>query len=277
MLDDQRNDIYLLLDKKAKIRNDEIFQCKKSTLFNLNSVVDIRWGDYSLIDATFYLFREAHKNGGYTYYHLLSGCDLPLKTQDYIHDFFTRHDGCEFVGFVQDNIEGKRLKQVMRYHFFTRHLKSKHFKIFFKIASNVLGLLVNLIIKRREEITFKKGCEWVSITNNCCEYILSKESFIKKRFKYTLCGDEIFVQSLVYNSHFYDKCFCTTDEYEGCMREIDWSRGNPYTWTIKDKEHLCNSNKLFARKFSEENMDIVLYLKEKIIGCSLSGIKESSN
>lgn len=278
MLDDQRNDIYLLLDKKAKIKDDEIFQCKKSSLIKLKSTIDIRWGDYTQIEATLYLLREAYKNGEYSYYHLLSGCDLPLKTQDYIHDFFMRHDGCEFVGFVQDSYsEGKNLNQIMKYHFFTKYQKSKYFRTFFRTISKVSELLVNTLIMRKEEIKFKKGCNWFSITNECCGYILSKESFIKKRFKYTLCGDEIFVQSLVYNSYFYDKCFCTTDEYEGCMREIDWSRGNPYTWTIKDKEHLCNSNKLFARKFSEENMDIVLYLKEKIIGCSLSDIKESSN
>ncbi len=25
------------------------------------------------------------------------------------------------------------------------------------------------------------------------------------------------------------------DEYEGCMRLIDWKRGNPYVWTLADE------------------------------------------
>lgn len=36
-------------------------------------------------------------NKAYCYYHLISGADLPLKTQDEIHAFFEHHQGHEFV------------------------------------------------------------------------------------------------------------------------------------------------------------------------------------
>lgn len=39
----------------------------------------------------------SHKK--YDYYHLLSGQDLPIKTNDYIQNFFISHQGKEFVAF----------------------------------------------------------------------------------------------------------------------------------------------------------------------------------
>ena len=51
------------------------------------------------------------------------------------------------------------------------------------------------------------------------------------------------------------------DEYEGCMRLIDWKRGNPYVWTIADKEELEQSNRLFARKFDMKHEDIIRWIK----------------
>lgn len=265
MLDDYRNDIYLLIDKKSKIKQSEIIPCKNSTLFNLERI-DIRWGDYSQIKAELSLLKEAHKHDNYSYYHLLSGNDLPIKSQDYIHNFFKTHNGYEFIGFAQ----GQKAKcdcynKVMKYHFFTKYYKGPLLiKIFFFIIRYIIEKIVNRVIKRTEDINFKKGCNWFSITNNCCEFILSKEYFIRKRFSFTRCGDEIFIQSLVYNSPFYNKCFCTSIEFEGCMREIDWNRGKPYVWTINDKEELCQSNKLFARKFSETDIHICTFIQEKL-------------
>lgn len=39
---------------------------------------------------------------------------------------------------------------------------------------------------------------------------------------------------------------------DGCLREIDWERGNPYIYRKDDYDMLVNSKKLFARKFSSE-------------------------
>ena len=55
--------------------------------------MDVRWGDISVVDAEFALFDEAYRRGEYSYYHLLSGVDMPLKTQNYIHRFFEKNAG----------------------------------------------------------------------------------------------------------------------------------------------------------------------------------------
>jgi len=261
MLDDSRNDVYLHLDKKWKLNIQNLYHPQKAQLFFIKKRLDVRWGDISLIRLEFRLFRIAYANGPYLYYHLLSGVDLPIKSQAYIHEFFQKNYGKEFVGFAQG--EENRIdcyNKVMKFHLFSKHFQSSnkllvHGRIW-------LECILNKILTRSSSIAFKKGAQWVSITNECCHYILSMENPILKRFKFTQCGDEIFLQTLIYNSPFYERCYNVSDEYIGNQREIDWNRGYPYNWTIKDKEYLLHSNKLFARKIIEKNIDLALYIQK---------------
>ena len=109
---------------------------------------------------------------------------------------------------------------------------------------------------------FAKGANWVSITQACVEYVVSKKPFVLKRFNYTFCPDEFFLQTLVWNHpDFRAALYSEKDEYEGCMRLIDWKRGNPYVWTMADKEELEQSNRLFARKFDMKHEDIICWIK----------------
>lgn len=261
MLDDDRNDIYLHLDKKWKLNIQNLYSPQKAQIFLVKKRMDVRWGDISLIKLEFKLFRMAYENGPYLYYHLLSGVDLPIKSQDYIHEFFKKNYGKEFVGFAQG--EKNRIdcyNKVMKFHLFSRQfLNSNRLLIHCRtFGENIL----NKVLTRISLMPFRKGANWVSITNKCCEYILSKEKSILKRFKFTQCGDEIFLQTLIYNSPFYVKCYNVYDEYIGNQREIDWNKGYPYNWTIEDKVYLLESKKIFARKIVEKNIDLALYIQK---------------
>lgn len=54
------------------------------------------------------MLEEAIKNGDYKYLHLISVQDLPIKSQDYIHDYLESSD-TEFVGIMNDcgNIQSR--------------------------------------------------------------------------------------------------------------------------------------------------------------------------
>ena len=110
----------------------------------------------------------------------------------------------------------------------------------------------------------KKGANWCSVTEDFVKYLISKEKFILKRFKYTMCGDEIFLQTILWNSPFKENIYRFNDEYRSNLREVDWKRGNPYVWgsSSEDFELLKNSDKLFARKFSNQFPDIINKIKE---------------
>ena len=89
LYDDARNDIYLHID--ANIRNVPFERlkgaCRRSRVEFVRRI-PVVYLTYSLSDATFELLAAATGRRSYDYYHLLSGQDLPLATQDNIHAFF---------------------------------------------------------------------------------------------------------------------------------------------------------------------------------------------
>lgn len=252
LIDDDRNDIYIHIDKKVKNFDFKYFNniCKKSTVKFINRI-KVYWGGYSQVQCELNLLKAAIKNN-YEYYHLLSGVDLPIKDQDYIHNFFEENKGREFVRFMKNGWDYNRVSKI---HFFNDYCKiNNQFKYFIYLISNkLLGKYINKngydYTKKFSKFIFMKGDQWFSITNECAHYICSNEKNIKNMFKYTSCPDEHFIQTLLYNSKFKDQLSNDT-----CLREIDWNRGKPYVYRIKDYELLQNSKNLFARKF-DNNVD----------------------
>lgn len=80
--------------------------------------------------------------------------------------------------------------------------------------------------------------------------------------KYTLCADEIFIQTILWNSPFRERMHCTNNANTGSMREIDWEHGSPYIWQDHDYQTLINSNKIFARKFNSNQMGVVYKIQK---------------
>ena len=92
-LDDERNDIYLHIDQKVPDSDlpDFSHAVQKSNLY-LTERLNVHWGGYSQTACELALLKAAVPRR-YAYYHLLSGSDFPLKSQDQIHQFFKEHAG----------------------------------------------------------------------------------------------------------------------------------------------------------------------------------------
>lgn len=90
--------------------------------------------------------------------------------------------------------------------------------------------------------------------------VVSKEQDILKCYKDTYCCDEVFLQTLVYNSSYKNNLYSyIIDDYHANMRDIDWKRGRPYTWRNTDFDELMASDYLFARKFDEQIDDQIVH------------------
>lgn len=258
MLDDKRNDIYLHIDKRSEKLYEKFssFHMKEGKLFLIKERMKVYWGDISQIEVEYLLFETAFNKGPYAYYHLLSGVDLPIKSQDCIHTFFKEHEGKEFVDFWLDEKNEKDLKKkISRYYFFTKQLKNKgelsHI-LTAPIRNIALGIQKCINYKRKHSFNvFKKGSNWVSITHSFCHYLIEQKVFVLKEFQNTLCPDEIFLQTILWNSHYREHLYNLT------TRKIDWTRGNPYIWTNNDYLEIISSTHLFARKFSSKEPTII--------------------
>ena len=115
---------------------------------------------------------------------------------------------------------------------------------------------------RPKEIEFKKGSNWVSITHELLTIILAQKSFILRRFKNVCCGDEIFLQSILWSSERRSHIYPGSEQLNAGLRAIDWERGNPYVWKMEDLQYLLETEHLFARKFDSQNMDVVIKIRE---------------
>lgn len=266
-LDYSENDIYIHLDKKWDIPDTSVLTSipKKSNIYILENRINVKWGSFSQIECELQLLKTATKKK-YQYYHLMSGVDLPLKSQEEIHKFFDENSGTEFVNFDSEKIDPKAYKRVSKYNFF--HPMSKN--IFVKCAYHISMLLQFAVDRgKKYNIEFQKGANWFIITDDLARYVVSQEEKIKTIFKHTNCADELFLQTLVINSKFAEKLspdnFCCN--YETIQYCIDWKRGSPYIFRLSDYDYLINSNMCFARKFDWNiDKDIIKKIKNHILG-----------
>ena len=259
LIDDERNDIYIHIDKKANYNNYEELKAsvKKSKIF-IYKEYKLYWGDFSLIKVTMFLLKNSIKNK-YQYYHLLSGVDLPLKSQDFIHNFFNINQGKNFINFIEkDDIEENIEERIKYYHFFLKCKSFKKGKVLQKLNKILVYLQKILKINRLKKLDYEiyYGCNWFSITHNFALYIIKREKFINKYFKHAFGADELFVQTLIMNSPYKNTLYKKDkrNSYIQCVRKIDWERGNPYVFKKEDYKELIESPYLFARKF-DENID----------------------
>lgn len=258
-IDSKKFDIYLHVDKK--VRNFDFEYTKKilkeSNIYFIKRL-NIKWSTYSQIKCELELLKEASKKN-YSYYHLISGVDLLLKSSDEIYAFFEKNNGSEFVAYQDINkVTEDQKERIKYYHFLNKNrrhnnklIRELSTKIYYKLLSIQKKLKIDRLKNNRLEI--RKGANWFSITNNLAKYILTKQKEISKIYKHSNCADEIFLQTITYNSKFKNNIYNEyQDEHQNIKRYIDWNRGEPYTFTIDDYEELINSKCFFARKFSSE-------------------------
>ena len=106
----------------------------------------------------------------------------------------------------------------------------------------------------------------MSITDKAVGLILSKKSIIMKQYRFSSCADEVYKQTIIGNSLLFDYVYDKNDDYKGCMRYIDWTKGNPYIFRSADFEQLMSSDRMFARKFDEKvDPKIIELLYERIL------------
>ena len=220
-IDDERNDIIVHIDSKCKEFSFSDLKVNKSNLYEVKDRINVNWGAYSQIKCELALMKEAAKHGPYAYCHLMQDASYPLKTQDELHRFYDEHQGTEFV-----SIDSKRNYGRVQFVHVPRDLR---------LPKNLYVRLDNYLVafqKRRGvdrfkqfNLEYKKGFALWSITDDLLHHILDNEKLIAKMMKHSVCGDEIFMQVITYNSKFKDKLNYIDDkkDFTSCMWASTWT------------------------------------------------------
>ena len=284
LIDDPRNDIFLLIDKKAPRQLEEDLEVKSSRLTILPSKdrIDVRWGGISMVEAELKLYEYIVETQiPYKYIHLISGKDLPIKNQDEIHDFFNAtEDGSNFIEISESEENDRDLRFKTDYfHFFTNSQRSvgngnsSGAALLLKKTIRRLGILLQKLVgyKRNwHDLKLAKGMQWASISLDFAKYIVARKHFILKKFKGVLIPDEIYKQSMILNSPYNSTVKAFSRGNSGGIRLMDWEKGigtgSPKTWTIEDWEEINSAYELFARKFSsEKDSKIIEKIRDKVL------------
>lgn len=249
-LDDERNDIFLHIDSKVdNFDFDKIKSLLKYSDITFAERVSVKWGDLSMVKAEYSLLECAlSKNVEYSYVHLLSGVDIPLKTQDEMHSFYEKNNGSEFIHFTSAKLNPTELDRVRAYHFATGR-RNYFNRLITKTESTLCRIFK---INRIKNLEVQKGSQWFCITGEFAKYLLEQKEFVLKQFRHTFIPDEFFVQTVFINSPFKNKLYHKEPDNSTLanMRYMDWERGYPYTFTAEDFDEVTQSGCNFARKFS---------------------------
>lgn len=218
----------------------------------------IYWGSFAMVRATIKLL-ESTVSKEYDYIALLSGDDLPLKTDGEIKAFLKAHNGSEFIGVVKDADIGDRLKYLYMNGVY-RQNKSILNKIRYRLKLFKRNPYFNTLPK------LYKGSQWFTITyklRNCIlDYVKQNELYLKA-FERSFAADELFFHTIACNDKKFKLRINGINENlhdtRMALRYIDWSKGLKVL-DEKDYIEMKASNCLFARKMSE-NIDIKKFKK----------------
>jgi hypothetical protein len=277
---------FVHIDQKIDIGQ---FSCiSGDNVFFTDKRVVVYWGEFSGIDAILLLIRQAlGRPEVYDYFVLLSGSEYPLRSPRYIHTFLEENQGSEFISLLKMPSPGKPISRIN-----TRRLESDK-------PSRRLGwmALAKVGLAKRDYRQYLGGLEpysgitWWTLSRTACEYVLrftESNPHVQKFFRHTFAPEESFIHTILGNSPLRDRVW-------GNFLFEDWTppggdprlavRGQlPQNLTSQHVAIFEAQKKiwlddiygrreaLFARKFSDDKLDLVDRLdemtlrKEELVG-----------
>lgn len=264
-IDDERNDIFIHIDKKTKNPPlKELESCvSKGRIIFLNRI-RVYWGHSSQVKCVLKLLESALEYGYHDYYHLLVGVEFPLKDQDEIYAFFEKNKGKEFIGY--DNNDKAYPDRIRYYYFGWKYCRSrcKIEKALFSVGKKAVELQKRIGFDRIKNdcVEYKKGYANWSITNGLAQYIIDNRRFIETKVVFTYCADEILIHTLVFGSPFKEYIFDMKDEYNSAQRLTTWDN-KLNRITIDNIGDVIRTDRLFIRKIDgQDALKVIKIIKE---------------
>jgi hypothetical protein len=223
--------------------------------------VKVSWGGFSHLNAILRLLRMAFEAPSHSHFHLLSGQDFPVVDPSTFRLFFERNQDKQFITCfpLPDNQwKGGGLDRLRYFHLNDiLDLRSPIFRAIDKVC-----VKIQKATKRERKLPdyvdrICGGGTWWSLSRNGADEIVR---FIEEHpdyiscFSNTSCSEEVFFQTILYNSPVKDAIA------ENDLRYVVWTRrasGYPAHLDDSDFEKIVSSKAVFARKF-DSNISVAL-------------------
>jgi len=253
--------VFIHVDRKTDIQafkdvsGDNVFKSKER--------IPVFWGEFSQVVATRLLLKQALDcPEGYEYFVFLQGSDYPLRSGRYIQRFLDDNRDAEFMNLVKMPTPGYPFSKINK----LRYPSDRPLQ---KFASRVLG---KFGLARRDYRKYLPGIEayaghacW-TLSRAACSFLLDfavSHPHFDAFFQNTFTADEVYFHTILGNSPFFHRV------KRGLMY-VDWV--DPRHPRMLNDEHVRffaasdevrvsdewgSGEVLFARKFSDERLDIV--------------------
>lgn len=281
-LNDKNNQFILHICTSVNEGDFKIIKEKFSGFPNIHFCKRIRvvWGTGRLTEAMVNAMKHSIQiDIDYKYVSVLSGQDFPIKSNEFISNYFKENYGKQFLNYWDmAPLVGKDepYYHPIRQEKFTNRETSKFenriycYKGLFKIRlpgiiipnpksyrdiiANIVKFMLRVIIGKRKflrGIHPYGGSDWYSITKDCVQYIIAVyDNNIKLTnfMKTVRSSSEMYFHTVLLNSEY--KTTLTGDN----LRFISWpdDSAHPKILTMSDWKPICESPALFARKFDEK-------------------------
>lgn len=249
-LDYPENDIFIHLDERWSVKQDVFDGVVAQAGLIFTPRIKVVWGGSSMVKCELLLMKVAYEHAEYDYFHLLSGVDYPVKSHEYIMDFFEQHNG---ENFLQRNEAERHPERVQmrcdQYHFLQNSLVGKKRNLWKYIDFGSCYIQKRIGIRRFHGQRIVFGTSRGSLTRDLTRFFVERQTEIERKYRWTYCADEVFC-----NQEIIDTEFESTLSPLGDLRYAEWiwfskHDSSPRPLTGDDINLVKRQDILFARKF----------------------------
>lgn len=267
--------VYIHIDAKNQAMIADI--TKNERVEVLPNHINIRWGDYSQIEANNYLIDYARKKRHHDFYSLHSGMDLAIRTVEQYALFLKETD--LYAYYICSKLPnhwqyGGGLARIALYwpRLFRNRL-SKHSPV--RYLRSLYGRLYGASIikgkKLPDEYTLYGGADWFTIREDCVNDIfafLSENEKFQNLFVHSLSGAEIYYVT-IFETMKQKRTVCNRNSLRFVDHRTSNAKRNPGSPNICTMDYLPlleRTQSFFARKFDMDvDRKIVEYFVNKCV------------
>lgn len=256
-------DVFLHIDKKH--RNDfdtyaERNDFKRHTNVYMLESCNVDWGGYSQLLVELALFKEVLKHGEkYSYVHLISGQDFPLKPVSQIVKE-CEAKGSDYLGFITGYNKNRYVRRLRYWNILVSKVRTSRICAYTRKAFLALQMVIGINRLKDCPLTFEVGANWMSIRIESLKYIVNEYPKYEKYFKHGISAEECYKQMIL-------KTCPSANIVNSCKRYVVFENMNPSpkTLTMDMLDQITASDAFFARKFDDKvDKKVRLEIKKRI-------------
>jgi len=269
MLSFEESSFFIHIDQKSRIEDFALI--RGENIFFSKERIPVYWAEFSGVQAILRLMTEALEGPhNYDYFVLLSGSEYPLRSRSYIHTFLAHHQGSEFISMLKMPAPGKPISRLN----IVRPQSVKPVRRLAMRAFAKAGLAQRDYRQYLGNLEPYSGITWWALTRKACKYILSfvrRNQHVVDYFQDVFAPEETFFHTILGNSPFRSRI-------QRNLLYEDWSipGGHPAMIAsrhltffesldeVRVSDLYSPGELLFARKFSDDTLDLVQRLDDMI-------------